>query len=304
MKERNPRVSYGLLSLSLVLALYGSSCAKGGLSAEETSQAIMLQLVDSTVGSINAVLNDAEQASSIQATGVCSTSRFNPAIAGGASCAATANSRTVTATYDCDVSATDAVTISGGATMTFDAAGTCNTWVTAAIPASGTATWTTSSFIRTGSQGQIKTVSALHTNFHGASIGGGSVVTYASGPMSLAINGLRRTGTLSSFSIDHSVHTSLPIAISNPKATHGRPITAGVLLIDDNASKYTATASFNSVRWNTSGCCYPTSGSITYTLAGTVTGTATADFSTGTCGRVSVTGTTGTATSITLQSCE
>lgn len=265
-------------------------------------------IIDSAVGSLNLVLNDAERTTAIPSDTTCTGARFSPAL-GTATCAGTVGGKTIDLAYNCAAVATTDVTLTGSAAMTFSDAATCNQWVSTGVPTSGSTVWTSSNFSRTGSGGTVASSSALHTNYIGTSVGGGATISYLGGPtnaMTVAFGGLRRRGSVSGLTINHSVRTAIgaSIGVSGTLALANRAIPNGTIIVDDNSGNFTATITMTAVSWGTASCCYPTAGALSIALSGSATGTATASFATGTCGRVNVTSPTGTQGTVTLQSCE
>jgi hypothetical protein len=66
---------------------------------------------------------------------------------------------------------------------------------------------------------------------------------------------------------------------------------------------YTAAHTFTNVTWASSSCCFPTSGTVSTTLTGAVSGTTSLSF-TSTCGSASFTGTDGSTSTLTLTQCK
>lgn len=308
---REPTLSLRSLCVFVVASLGFSaallSCQKRSPIENATGLAYS-GILDSAVGSLNLVLNDAERVNTIPSETTCTAARFSPAL-GTATCVGTVGGRTIDITYNCAALASTDVSLSGAANLTFNVATTCNDWVSTGVPGSGSVVWTSSNFSRSGTGGAVSSSSALHTNYLGTSLGGGATISYLGGPtsaMTVAFGGLRRRGSVSGLSIDHSVRTATgsAIGISGTLAAANRAIPSGTIIIDDNNADYTATITMTAVSWGTASCCYPTSGALSIALGGSVTGTATASFATGTCGRVNVTTATGTTGTVTLQSCE
>lgn len=332
MKAQNPPRAGGFfltavfLLLPLALSSY-SSCAPNdgqtmlGSSSSSSSDSTELDAtVESAVGAANSALNDVEKVSSYAfsapsrgsliesayAAG-CGTSRFSPAI-GTANCAGTENDRTVTASFaGCTAGPGNEVTLTGAVTLAFDSAATCNTWISgSAFPGSGSVTRTMSSFARQNASGiKVTTDSNTHVNYLSESVGGGVVTTFGVSNRTIQISGLHRARTLAdgSAGFDHSVRTTEALLVSGTKAGGTRKIASGAVRVDHNKLNYSATTSFSNVTWSST-CCYPTGGTLTLLLSGSLSGAATANFNTGTCGRVSVIDVKGKASEAQLFSCE
>ena len=292
-----------VLLLALGLGSMAIGCAKQD-SSSLTSQALMAQMLDSAVGTLNVVLNDTERSSSLQAQAACSNARYSPSL-GTANCNGTTNDRTVTMTYSgCTAGPTNEVALTGASTFTFDSIANCTGWVSLGaglIPTAGTATWTSTTFSRTGSVGTVASSSASHSNYQGSTISGGVTVTFQVGQVLMNVAGLRRLGSLNG-TLDHSVKSTAQLTVVGSQGAGNRNVTSGTLAIDDNSLGYTGTASFNGLSWTDTQCCYPNGGTLIWSFAGDVTGSATATFSS-TCGQVSITDSAGRASTITLQSC-
>ena len=124
---------------------------------------------------------------------------------------------------------------------------------------------------------------------------------------SIAINGLHRIlkGPKGTVWFDHSIRTSQNLVIGGNRLQGDRTINAGAIDVFHNLGKYTATTTFSSatpVVWGNSGCCYPTSGTVS-TVFSNKTGTATLTFST-VCGVASMTDTIGGTTSVIMSPCD
>ncbi|HPI41077.1 MAG TPA: hypothetical protein PLJ21_09750 [Pseudobdellovibrionaceae bacterium] len=78
---------------------------------------------------------------------------------------------------------------------------------------------------------------------------------------------------------------------------------SGTSSVWHQVAQYKAVNTFNSVVWGDSSCCFPTSGSITSLVTGSITGTATTAFST-TCGSATFTDVDGNSSTITLKQCQ
>lgn len=78
---------------------------------------------------------------------------------------------------------------------------------------------------------------------------------------------------------------------------------SGTSTVWHQVAQYKAVNTFNSVTWGNSSCCFPTSGTITSTITGSTSGTATTAFSS-TCGTATFTNTDGSSSTITLKQCQ
>lgn len=108
------------------------------------------------------------------------------------------------------------------------------------------------------------------------------------------------TDTVGGTAWDGTVIPNTGTSVSNSGGT--RAITGGTMKVYHNVLRYSAAVTFTGVQWTSSSCCYPTAGSISTTLTGSVTGTSTLSFST-TCGSATFVDTSGTSSTVTLNQC-
>ncbi len=200
--------------------------------------------------------------------------------------------------------------MSGGWTETFNSATACTNFTSSGgLASNGDAvTRTTSS-----SQANFLTGITLGTDSSGGTAWDGTVINSngvvvtqgAGSSRTVTIDGIHRVlkGPMGVKWFDHFIAGSL--TVTGKRSSGNRTVSAGTINVYHNLLKYTASNSFSGVAWGSSTCCYPTSGTITATLTGSVTGTATLDFSPGatTCGNASYTNTTGTTSTVTLTHC-
>jgi hypothetical protein len=186
---------------------------------------------------------------------------------------------------------------SGTISLNFANGATCS------LTGAGDSFTRTPEFGRTGPRGTIQTTSQNRQAWDGNTIGGGMTISQVDGMgnLSLDIDGihkiLTRTGGRTVF--DMSVSTTSPLQI-NQLSRNGRNISSGVLSVHHNRARFTAEHTFQSVSYSSS-CCYPTSGSISTDLTGTLNGNATVTFNG--CGKISVSF-KGNSKSYTLANCE
>jgi hypothetical protein len=117
----------------------------------------------------------------------------------------------------------------------------------------------------------------------------------------VTINGLQNvmTGPKGRKWFDHVMSGTL---YTQGRKSTNNLVASGSLNIWHQLSQYKAANTFNNVTWGDSTCCYPTSGSISTTLTGSLTGTTTTTFSS-TCGTATFVGTDSTSSTITLKNC-
>lgn len=135
-------------------------------------------------------------------------------------------------------------------------------------------------FTRTGPRGTLQTTSSNRVAWDGSTIGGGIGITQtdAMGSIEVDILGqhkiLTRTGGRTVFDVSFS--TSSPLQM-NQLARSGRVISSGTMVIHHNRAEFTAEHTISSLSYS-SGCCYPTSGSVSSTFSGRINGTGSISF--------------------------
>ncbi len=199
-----------------------------------------------------------------------------------------------------------AATMTGGWTETFSgtSAGSC----TVPVVSGETVVRTTTGSVLTGGGiigGSITTDTSGGTAYDGTVLPStGTSVVNSSGTRTITINGTHKVaktaGGVTLF--EHYVRTPTPLTVTGTRAGGNRTITGGTITVYHNLAKYQAALTFSAVTWGSSTCCYPTSGSITGTLSGKLTGSTTLTF-TSTCGAATYVDTTGANASVTLTQC-
>ncbi len=277
-----------------------SACGKKKTDLD-SDQAYLV--ADSAVSSVNGSLNDSEQANSYALikpvfeiiptayAASCGISRFSPSV--GNNCNATSGMRAVTANFaSCTAGRSDEINLNGQVALTFDSNATCNTWLAGAgLPTSGSVTRTTTNFTRTNPNGSVVSVSsASHTNYAGTTVGGGVTTTFGAGTRTVVINGLQRTRVSATgvTVFDHSVTTTAPIVTTGTRLSGTRTVSSGTIKVDHNRAKFSSTANLSGLTWNAS-CCHPVSGTVTFALSGTDSGSLVIDYGTGSCGSAAIT---------------
>ena len=152
--------------------------------------------------------------------------------------------------------------------------------------------------------GTYVSTSDASNNYLGTSVGGGSKITYETSEYDIDILGINKKLSKSTGTAvwNHSIRTTSgkPFIINHFKRD-GRVISSGELVVDHNIAGFTATMDFNSVTYQR-GCCYPTAGTITMTLTGSITGVRTITFNQ--CGFANITNIDGTFITAQLFGCE
>lgn len=158
-------------------------------------------------------------------------------------------------------------------------------------------------FARTGPRGTLQTTSNNRTAWDGSVIGGGMQISQVDGLGNLEVDVLgqhkilTRTGGRTVFDVSFS--TSAPLAM-NQLARNGRVISGGTMVVHHNRARFTAEHTMQNLSF-TSGCCYPTSGTITSTFSGSIAGSGSVTFNS--CGNYTAT-LNGVSKTYSLANCE
>ena len=130
--------------------------------------------------------------------------------------------------------------------------------------------------------GYYNSTSAFVSNYNGTSIGGGSrIIKNADATLSVIIDGVTKIhsdrNNIPLWSQTVRTDPSAPLVL-NQLNRNGRNILSGTIIVDHNTANFTTTMVFSNVTY-TSGCCYPTGGTVTITVTGSRTETDTLAFS-------------------------
>lgn len=117
----------------------------------------------------------------------------------------------------------------------------------------------------------------------------------------LVANGLHKTfkGPRGRTWFEHILNSD--VSFTGTKSAGTRAM-SGTVNVWHEVAEYKAANTFTAVTWGSASCCYPTSGSISTVLTGSVTGTMSMAFSS-TCGEVTVTGTDASTSTVNLTQC-
>lgn len=188
-------------------------------------------------------------------------------------------------------------TMTGGWTETYSS-NTC------ATTSSNTMTRTTTGSTSTHSSGATVTTDTNGgTTYDNTTIPNtGTTVTFGASTNTIVINGTHRVKTSAAGSkvFEHYI-TSSGLTHSGTLAAGTRSI-SGTVTVYHQLAKYKAVNTLSSVSWGSASCCYPTSGTVSTTLSGSLSGTTTTQF-TATCGQATFTDTSGAQSTITLTQC-
>lgn len=195
-------------------------------------------------------------------------------------------------------------TLTGGWTETWSN-GFCANGASPGTLSSGSSVVRTSSsqVLTLASGATLTTDTAAHTAYDGTSIGSTGITVSKSGTTrTIAIDGIHRIlkGPRGRTLFNHSLK-STGLTVTGTRAL-GTRVVSGNLTVYHNIAAYTATNTFNNVTWGNSSCCYPTSGSISTSLSGALTGSTSLAF-TSTCGSATFTSTSGSTSTVTLNQC-
>ncbi len=134
--------------------------------------------------------------------------------------------------------------------------------------------------------GQLTVSSEVHTDYTGATIGGGALLTRTASGFDLDILGKHKVFTRNGRErLDRSIQTLSPLEIAGGLERSVRRITNGQLQVSHNKAEFTAIYTAQDLRWSSS-CCHPVSGSLSVDYTGSREGSATVTF--GSCGRATL----------------
>lgn len=155
--------------------------------------------------------------------------------------------------------------------------------------------------------GTLTNSTASKADYNQVTYGGGTKITKTAGGWTLEVLGMHRTltgpGATEIFSV--SSRTNSPITITGALGRAGRTMNGGELEINHNLAKFTAKHVPSNLTWS-AGCCHPSSGTMTVTRSGSVTGTATISFTgcdANGSGNATVTDSSGASKEIKFSSC-
>ena len=304
------------LSLVLAAAAVSISCSKADEGSESVSDSNS-NMADFAQGAVGSMANESE-------SGVVGTSampfifpeeqaNYGPlstctwSSARSVSCA----SSTIAVNWGGCTSVGGDLTLTGGWTSTFNSSAACSAFESSGGPGNGnhlTRTSASGFTVRFSSGMRVTSSTEAHTAYDGTAIPETGIrVQQTSATVtdrSITIFGLHRIlrGPRGTKWFDHSLKTDAALTVTGTRSGGTRTVN-GTLTVFHNLARYTATNVMTNVKWGTSTCCYPTSGTIATSFSGTVTGTATTTFTTN-CGIASFVDTTGTTSTVTLRSCE
>lgn len=178
------------------------------------------------------------------------------------------NSGVKTKTYDeCSLGAT-AFTLDGSVTLTYTDSG-CN------MIATGNAVTRTFDLVATGPfGGTTQSTSEAHTTWDGVALTEGVLIEKTAGGHTVKINGVRRTRKRFSGSqiFDFSVNTvaDAPVVVEGSLDWANRILRSGKIEVHHNIAEFTTTLELSNLA-QSSDCCYPTSGTISFNQTGSIT---------------------------------
>lgn len=271
----------GILMLA-ILSLTIYSCGK-----DEAKEADLEYFKDSAFGTVDMSGSAADDASDGETTfftdkaGSCTWTFANNA------------DNTCTRSMDCTVDSTR--TMVGSVVLTFNtsADGTDSTTNGNCLLSNTEYVTRTASFTFTGPLLTMESTSESHDDYTGSSVSGGIKVTRnSSSDYEMNILGMTRIWKWNSSGTElrnFSIKTTTPLSL-NKVLKEGREISAGTVQTIHNLGEFTATHEISeTLVWPSDGsCCMPTSGKVTTTFSGSLTGTGSVTFNS-TCGSITVT---------------
>lgn len=295
------------LSNLLLVILVGSvigltGCGKKDLSASSVSSPAA-DALEAGITSVSGIADDQNGSTFAMQTKIndryefLASAFFPKAYALGCSRAVTqaCSSGVRTITYaDCEMGAR-VFSLSGSVTLTYSS-NSC------AMISTGDSVTRTYDYTISGPHGGSLTMSsANHFDYRGNTIGGGGKLTRTSSGYDLDILGKHKVLKKNGSSLaDITVRTIQPLEVTGGLARAGRQVNNGILEVNHNLSKFTARYTASNLVWSAQ-CCHPTSGTMSVTYTGSLTGSATVTFDG--CGTATLEK-DGTQTNIDLSYCE
>ena len=193
-------------------------------------------------------------------------------------------------------------TWNGAWTFTFNNNTACTNAKTSGLPSTGAnnsfTVTSAAGMTRTGAAGNYVTTDSGASGYSTTQSGGSTVTCGAvdcSTSRAVAINGIHRAFYTAAGTkvVDHTINTSTALSLSGTGAN--RTVTGGVIVLQHNLAKFTATATVTTALTFSAACCFPTGGTITTALS---TGTTETLVYGSTCGSATLNG-----TAITLTHC-
>lgn len=209
------------------------------------------------------------------------------------------SNRTKSATYSGCFAGTNGATFSGSVSLT------CSD-ENCAMPLNGIVSRTVNIERTTSNKSVVRTSSDLHADYRGNTIGGGASLVKRGSGNTLTISGLHKTRTSSNGTsiYDLSVRTLSSITTSDPTSST-MVVSGGSLEVAHNNAHYVATLTPNNLYYDFRTCCYPSSGNLTISYSGAVSGTAVLTFGgSGTCGSATLTVPGSESGTVTLVGCD
>ncbi len=279
-----------------------SACGKKD-EAFDTTQDSTSYALESATALLGSLANDAENSSSLMSRDLNATAACSIATA-----RSTCDGNIITVSWpNCTLAlGNNNVTLSGGWRNTYNDGVACTTARSSGLASGDSFTRNYLDFGVTFPFGRrLTTSSNAHSAYDGTAIPAtGVTVTNVAGTRQITIQGLRRilAGSKGAKFFDHSI-TSSAIAVTGTRAAGTRLVNSGYLTVYHNLVGYKAVSSFSSVRWGEATCCFPTSGRVTTTFSGSLSGNAELVFGPS-CGTATFTDTKGKSEAVTLSQCE
>lgn len=250
---------------------------------------------ESAIASINSLANDSEAFTEMQISSCRSQATHS-----------TCNSANqVRSTFDgCNVD--DKISYQGEWTNTYSNQNACHAAGSREMQSGESVTRTSNGLVMNGVYGgKLYYSTNAHTTYDNTLIPGtGLAISRYGNTKSVQINGLHRqlADVNESILADHSVMSIQPITMIGSRRSFNRTITGGTVRVYDNTNRYVADTQFNNLQWKMSGCCHPSSGSLTTTFSGSKNGSVTMTFQG--CGTGKVYDERGHSTTFALSECD
>ena len=259
----------------LLLALFFSSLSGCGDSNNLSTD--ITETLESGISALSGVIDDHNGTSVLQSQ-LNSTSISSLALcsrAQSSSCSGTP-AKNKEAIYSSCSLGIFGLTVSGNVNLEYSSSSVCSGGLTS----NADSVTRTYDYSITGPRGgTLRVFSSPQDNYNNVSISGGGRLTKTASGWDIEILGKNKTlKTVAGREImNHSVRTTSAIQITGGLSRDSRVAQGGGLEVMHNLAEFTATHSFDQLVWDNT-CCHPTSGTITTSLTGAYTGTATTEF--------------------------
>ncbi len=294
-----------------------SSCSEHGPLGQEDGNDRVPNLVIQSVTGIGGILAETESSSrrSLE-TNFDSYNKGKPLATSACQLSTvrgTCSSNVLTSTFPTCTVLNGTLFLAGSWTNTYNDEATCLTHRTSGILSDNadTLTRTTSNFAVISELFQLGTSTNSHTTYDSTTLprlafSGVRITRISASERQLTIGSLRRILRTASNRIvyDQSLETDATgLSVTGSRQAGSRSV-SGTVVVYHNTASYKATTTYNSVRWESNTCCYPTSGSVSMALTGSGTTNGNANLAFRSCGLATYTDVNGAASNVRLDYCE